>query len=183
MPRGMTIKLQTHPMYADFIRHQMRTDDQGKVFASEKHKIGLLIKNLLRNRPEGARDPKFTDEPDRLVTLEFILPDYTDIDTTYRNYISNNSRRIIASKIRSHFYFELHEHIEEMQKAGVKEMRAIMIHFCELFEIGEDHYKTNTLEREYARYRDKVKIVKERRKITSVLMMFLSISTPLSVCF
>lgn len=172
MPSGMTIQIELHPMYVDFLRHTMGPSKNGRVFASEKHRIGLLIKNLLRKRPANAINPFIKQDQ----AIEFILPSYTDIDNSCRNYISPTSRRVIASKIRSYFYFELHEFIIEMKKAGIIELRSIIVMFCEQFEIDEDNYKVNTLEREYARYRERLEIVKKTRKITSVLSLFLSIS-------
>lgn len=176
---GMTVRVRMHPMYADFTRHVLDANKQGQVFASEKHPFGLLIKNLLRTQPRIQ--PKINYDPGAFV--EFILPSYDDVNTEYRNFISENSERIIASKIRSRFNYELHEWVMSMKGSGLKEIRRSILLFCETMEIREESYKYNSLEREYKRYRDRLEIVKKTRKITSCFEAFLSIVCPLLVCY
>ena len=175
MANGMTIRVRLHPMYVDFIKHVLEANQKGQIFASEKNPLGLLIKNLLRTRPE--KNPKISYTEGEYV--EFILPNYDDVNTDYRNYISENSERIIASKIRARFVYELHDWIVTMYGSGISEKRRAILLFCETFEISEDHYKLNSLEREYKRSRDKEKIMKKTRKIASSLMAFLSVLCPL----
>ena len=177
MASGITVKVELHPMYIDFIRHDMCRDEKKRVFASTKHPIGLLLKNLLRNRPQNCLDDLTANGPH----VEFVLPDYTDINNEYKNYLSENGRRMLVKKIKSHFYYELHEFIVEMKTAGVPEMRSIVVLFCEQHEIDEDNYKVNTLEREYARYRNKQEKVKKMKKLSSAFSLFLSLFCPLSV--
>ena len=100
----------------------------------------------------------------------------------YRNYISENSEQIIASKIRSRFYYELHDWIITMQGSGLVEKRRAITLFCETFEIAEDHFKSNSLERAYKRSRDKEEIYKKTKKIASVFAAFLSVFCPLTNC-
>jgi len=175
---GMTIKVRIHPMYADFIKHAFGANSKGQVFASEKHAIGILIKNLLRTQPEHPRKTDY--EPGTYI--EFIIPEYGDVNTMYRNYISENSEQIIASKIRARFYYELHDWIITMRGSGLLEKRRAITLFCETFEISEDHVKSNTLERAYKRSRDKEEIYKKTKKIASVFMAFLSVFCPLTNC-
>lgn len=173
---GMTIKVRIHPMYADFIKHAFDANHKGQVFASEKHPLGQLIKNLLRTQPEHPRKTDF--EPGTYV--EFILPNYDDVNTQYRNYISENSEQIIASKIRSRFYYELHDWIITMRESGLVEKRRAITLFCETFGISEDHVKANSLERAYKRSRDKEEIYKKTKKIASLFLFFLSVFCPLT---
>lgn len=175
MANGMTIRVRMHPMYVDFIKHMLGTNNKGQIFATEKNPIGLLIKNLLRTRPEKTQRIDYTESE----YIEFILPNYDDVNTDYRNYISENSERIIASKIRARFVYELHDWIMTMHGSGITEKRRAILLFCETFEISEDHYKLNSLEREYKRSRDKEKIMKKTRKIASSLLAFLSVLCPL----
>lgn len=179
MANGMTIKVRIHPMYIDFVKHLMGQDDKGRVFASENHTLGLLIKNLLRTQPESP--PKIHFIPGEFI--EFVLPTYEEINTLYRNYISATSEKIIASKIRKRFYYEMHDFIVEMHSIGITEKRKAIILFCEQFEILEDHYKANSLEREYKRSREKEKFMKKRAKIASSLAAVLSIISPHLVLF
>lgn len=179
MSNGMTIKVRIHPMYSDFIRHLMGSDDKGRVFASEDHTLGLLIKNLLRTQPE--KSAKINFHPGQFI--EFVLPTYEEINTLYRNYISETAEKIIASKIRKRFYYEMHDYIIDMHSNGITEKRKAIILFCEQFEISEDNYKANSLEREYKRAREKEKFMKKRVKIASSLAAFLSIVCPHLVLF
>ena len=176
---GITIRVRMHPMHADFTKHVLEANKQGQVVASEKHPFGLLIKNLLRSQPRFP--PKINYEAGSYV--EFILPAYDDVNNEYRNYISENSERIIASKIRSRFNYELHEFVMSMKGSGLTEIRRIILLFCETMEISEESFKYNSLEREYKRYRDRLEIVKKTRKITSCLELFLSFICPLLVCY
>lgn len=176
---GMTIRVRMHPMHADFTKHVLDANKQGQVFASEKHPFGLLIKNLLRPQPRNP--PKINYDFGSYV--EFILPQYDDINRDYITYISENSERIIASKIRSRFNYELHEFVMSMKGSGLTEIRRIILLFCETMEIKEESFKYNSLEREYKRYRDRLEIVKKTRKIASCLEAFLSFICPLLVCF
>lgn len=177
---GMTIKVRIHPMYADFVKHVFGANAKGQVFASEKHAIGLLIKNLLRKQPEKFKKIDYLPG----TYIEFILPNYEDVNTASRNYISENSEQIIASKIRSRFYYELHDWIITMHGSGITEKRRAIMLFCETFEISEDNVKANSLERAYKRSRDKEEIVKKTKKIASLFMAFLSVFCPLtcSIC-
>jgi len=168
-----------HPMHADFTRHVLDANKHGQVFASEKHPFGLLIKNLLRSQPRNP--PKINYDSTSFV--EFILPAYDDINNEFRNYISENSERIIASKIRSRFNYELHDFVMEMKGSGLTEIRRAIILFCETMEISEDSFKSNSLEREYKRYRDRLEFVKKTKKIASCFEAFLSFVCPLLVCF
>lgn len=179
MANGMKIKVRIHPMYIDFVKHLMGADDKGCVFASEDHAFGLLIKNLLRKQPQNPTKIKYIEGE----FIEFILPTYEDVNTLYRNYISENSERIIASKIRKRFYYELHDFIVDMHSNGILEKRKAIVLFCEQFEISEDNYKANSLEREYKRAREKEKFMKKRIKIASSLAAFLSIVCPHLVLF
>ncbi len=176
---GMTIRVRMHPMHADFTKHVLEANKQGQVFASEKHSFGLLIKNLLRLQPRNP--PKINYDTGAYV--EFILPNYDDVNTDHRNYISENSERIIASKIRLRFNYELHEFVMAMKGSGLNEFRRAILLFCETMEIKEESFKYNSLEREYKRYRDRLEIVKKTRKITSCFEAFLSFVCPLLVCF
>lgn len=176
---GMTVRVRMHPMYADFTRHLMEANKQGQVFASEKHPFGLLVKNLLRTQPRFPQKISY----DAGAYVEFILPSYDDLNTEYRNYLSENSERIISSKIRSRFNYELHQFIMEMDGSGLTQIRRSILLFCETFEIQEESYKYNSLEREYKRYRDRLEIVKKTRKIASCLELFLSLVCPLFVCY
>ena len=176
--KGMTVRVRMHPQYADFLKNEFGTNDKHQVFATERHPIGKLIKNLLRTNPSTPDKRDYA----RGAYIEFILPDYEDINTDYRNYLSLNSERIIASKIKSRFYYELHEFIIEMAGSGLTELRRVILLFCEQFGIDESHYKINTLEREYRRYRYRIEIVKKTRKIASsleaFLFLFLSVFCP-----
>lgn len=174
---GMTVRVRMHPMYADFTRHVLEANKQGQVFASEKHPFGLLVKNLLRTQPRIQSKISYNAG----AYVEFILPRYDDINNESRNYISENSERIIASKIRSRFNYELHEWVMSMKGSGLKEIRRSILLFCESMEISEESFKYNSLERDYKRYRDRLEIVKKTRKITSCLEAFLSLVCPLLV--
>lgn len=179
MPIEMTIRVRTHPMYVDFVKHIMGDEKTDRIFASESEPIGMLIKNLLRLPP--LKPQKVTYHPEEFI--EFTLPTYNDVNTMYRNYISETAEKIIAAKIRKRFYYELHEFVVEMNRVGITEVRKAIILFCEQFEINEDHYKLNTLERDYRRSRDKQKYVKKRIKIASSFAAILSLTTPHFVLF
>ena len=168
-----------HPMHADFTRHVLEANKNGQVFASEKHPFGLLIKNLLRSQPRYPTKINY----DAGSYVEFILPAYDDVNNEFRNYISENSERIIASKIRSRFNYELHEFVMSMKGSGLTEIRRIILLFCETMQIDEESFKYNSLEREYKRYRERLEIVKKTRKIASCFEAFLSIMCPIFVCF
>jgi len=173
---GMTIKVRIHPMYADFVKHIFGANAKGQVFASEKHAIGLLIKNLLRTQPEHP--PKIYYEPESFI--EFILPNYEDVNTQYRNYISKTAEQVIASKIRNRFYYELDDWIITMRDSGLLEKRRAINLFCETMELSEDHVKSNSLERAYKRSMDKQENRKKMKKIASSFMAFLSFFCPLT---
>ena len=179
MAQGMTIRVRCHPMYADFIKSEFGSNDKGQVLATERHPIGRLIKNLLRTNPCNPDKREYC----RNNYVEFILPDYDDVNTDYRNYISLNAERIIASKIKARFYYELHDYIIELSGSGLTEIRRIITCFCEQFEIDEVNYKINSLEREYRRYRERLETVKKTRKIASSLEAFLSLFSPLFILF
>ncbi len=176
-PKGMTVRVRMHPQYADFLKNEFGTNDKHQVFATERHPIGKLIKNLLRTNPANPDKREYA----RDAYIEFILPEYEDINTDYRNYLSLNSERIIASKIKSRFYYELHQFIIEMAGSGLIELRRVVILFCEQFGIDESNFKTNTLEREYRRYRYRTEIVKKTRKIASSMEAFLFLFVP-AIC-
>ncbi len=175
----MTIRVRMHPMYADFIKNDFGINNKQQVFATERHPIGRLIKNLLRTNPVNPEKREYC----RNAYIEFILPNYEDVNTDYRNYISLNAERIIASKAKSRFYYELHYFIINMEASGLTEIRRVIITFCEQFEINEHHYKINSLEREYRRYRERVEIVKKTRKIASSLEAFISLLIPITVLY
>ena len=179
MAKGMTIRVRMHPMYADFIKNDLGVNDKHQVFASERDPLGRLIKNLLRTNPVNPDKREYC----RNAYVEFILPDYEDVNTDYRNFISENSERIIASKIKSRFYFELHEFIIDMFGSGLKEIRRAIIVFCEQFNINEQNYKVNSLEREYRRYRERLEIVKKTRKIASSFEAFISFCYPILILY
>lgn len=176
---GMTVRVRMHPMHADFTKHILEANKQGQVFAVEKDPFGLLIKNLLRTNPRGLSKICYNAGS----YVEFILPNYDDVNTDYRNHISENSERIIASKIRSRFNYELHEFVMMMNGSGLTEIRRSIILFCETMQISEESYKYNSLEREYKRYRERLEIVKKTRKIASCFEAFLSIVSPLLVSY
>lgn len=167
------------PMYADWIRNVYEANEHGKVFASERKPLGVLIKNLLRNQPKEFK-PRHVE---RGKFVEFILPDYSEIDTSHKNYISENSERVIQGKIRSLFYYDLNDFVIEMSNNGVKEVRRIISLWCEQREISEDHFKINTLERERRRTLAKQKNFQNTRKMASVFALFLSFMLPLFVPF
>lgn len=177
MAKGITIKLGMHPMYADWIRHCFSADSQGRVLASEKNPIGLLIKNLLRPQPFTSVMRNYAPGEH----VEFILPNYDDIDTLSRNYISKNSEKLFYSKVRRQFYYDLHDFIEEITNSGCAELRRIIILFCETRDIDEGNYKVNTLEREYRRYIYKQKRYKKTQNISSVFLANFSLFAPLLV--
>lgn len=179
MANGMTIKVRMHPMYIDFVKHLMGCDEKGMVFASENEPIGMLIKNLLRTQPESPKKITYTKDE----YIEFTLPNYNDVNTFYRNYISETAEKVIAMKIRKRFYYEVHEFIIDMHSSGLTEKRSAIILFCEQFEIKEDHYKANSLEIEYRRSRKKQKKLEKSRKIASPFASILSILSPLLVLF
>lgn len=164
-----------HPMYADWVKHVYHADSQGRVIASEKHSIGLLIKNLLRPRPSNPVAREY--EPEAFV--EFILPNYDDFNTTEKNYITENSEKLIYIKVRRQFYYDLHDFIEEITNAGISEIRTIIILFCEKRNIS--NFKKNTLEREYRRYKKKQKNFRETRKMSSIFIKEFSFLLPLIV--
>jgi hypothetical protein len=175
--RGITIDLELHPMYIDFLKLDMPLDEKGNIFASERHKIGSLIKILLR-RPLKIKCLNI--DPDNLIT--FVLPAYSDINLTSKNHITEKGRRLLASKIRSHFYYSMYWFISDMTRKGSTEIRTNIVLFCEEYEIDDSHYKINTLEVEYRRYRIRTKNGKNIQKITSVLAAFFSIFIHLGVC-
>jgi len=179
MANGMTIKVRIHPMYIDFVKHLMGADEKGCVFASEDQTLGMLIKNLLRTQPESPKKITYIEGE----YIEFILPNYNDVNTFYRNYISETAEKLIASKIRKRFYYEVHEFIIDMHSSGFTEKRSAIILFCEQFEIKEDHYKANSLEIEYRRSRKKQKKLEKSRKIASLFATVLSILCPNLVLF
>jgi hypothetical protein len=179
MAQGMTIRVRMHPMYADFIKNDFGVNEKQQVFASERHIIGRLIKNLLRTNPTIQEKREYY----RKAYVEFIIPDYDDVNTDYRNYISENSERIIASKVKSWFYYELHNFIMSMEECGLTEIRRVIMMFCEQFKIDDQSFKINSLEREYRRYRERVEIVKKTRRIASSFEAFLSFMIPNIVLF
>jgi len=175
--KGMTVRVRMHPMYVDFIKNEFGANEKGQVFASEKHPVGKLIKNLLRTNPAVP----VKQEYDGNDYVEFILPEYGNVNTDYRNYLSKNSENIISTKIKSRFYFKLHYFIIEINKSGLIEIRRIIILFCERFGIKEDSYKLNSLEKEYRRYKNRTHFVKKTKEIASVFSAFLSFLCPLFV--
>lgn len=177
MAKGITIKLGMHPMYADWVKHSYGADPKGCVLASERHPLGLLIKNLLRPQPYSPINRSYEEN----AFVEFTLPDYDDVDTLSRNYISENSEKLIYSKVRRLFYYDLHNFIEEMSNAGCTEIRRIIILFAETRELMEESFKVNTLEREYRRYVYKQKLYKKTQKISSAFAVGFSFFTPLFV--
>lgn len=178
MAEGMTVRIRMHPMYADFIKNQLGVNEKNQVFATERDPLGKLIKNLLRTNPKNPDKREYCKD----AHVEFLLPDYEDIFNDYRNYISESGEKIIASKCKSRFYYELHDFIIEMSGSGLTELRWSIQLFCEQFGIKETSYKANSLEREYRRYRQRTEIVKKTRKIASSLdalfVLFVSASCP-----
>lgn len=177
MAKGITVKLGMHPMYADWTKHVYGADTRGMILASERHAPGLLIKNLLRTQPPKPSKRMYTAGE----FVEFILPNYDDVDTLSRNYISENSEKLFYSKIRRLFYYDLHNFIEEMTNSGCAEIRWIIVLFAEAREIDEEHYKVNTLEREYRRFLYKQKNHKKTKNISSAFTARFSFFAPLFV--
>lgn len=171
---NMTVKIRMHPAYADFIKFDFDSDENGRVFATERKPIGLLIKNLLSLQPENAVKRDYEKD----AYIEFTLPYYKDINIQYRNYISLASERLIAKKIKNQFYFELNEFILETFGAGHEEFRSAIVLFCEQMEIRETSYKINTIEKEYRRYRSRQKTAKKAHKMSSTLMALFSYICP-----
>ncbi len=165
--------------YADFIRSKFDADENGYVFASLNNDLGILIKSQLRLQPPTADTRDYSGSH-----VEFILPDYDNVNTLYRNYISQNGEKIILKWIRKKFYLDLHNHIMELHHSGMDEIKAAIINFCEAHDIYEDRYNYDTFKKEYYRYRkriDNAKNAEKLRKISSVFSMVLSFLCPVAV--
>ncbi len=174
MAKGMTVKIDMDPMYIDYInnKYEVYRTKNNKIFASSRTEIGKLIKSLIITPPQNQTIKAIQDP-----FLEFVLPDYTDVNTLYRHYLSENSKKIIRKFIRKDFYFELHSHLNELHHAGINEIKAGILTFCEIHDINEDHFNFDTLKKEYYRYRSKKK-AKKTGKISSVFMAVLSLLCP-----
>lgn len=175
--KDMTVRIRMHPMYADFIKFDFGSNDKDQVFATESKPIGLLLKTMLIRQPFNASKREYNKDS----YVEFILPDYTEVNTEYRNYVSEPSEAFIAKKIKNQFYYELTEFFIALLDKNVDEIRTIITMFCEQFEIDSSHYKINTIEREFRRYRDRQKIVRKTKKMSSVLSALFSFIYPLFI--
>lgn len=173
MASGLTVKVAMRPLYTDFITSVFAKND-GEVYASTHHKFGQLVKSLLQKTPLNYK-PKVYDH-----FLKVILPEYEDLNNLYNNYLSLNSEKIIRTWVRQLFYFELHNHIVELNLAGVTEIKLAILNFCDKHNIHPDHYKENSLYKDYYRYRMKEKCVKTQ-KIASCFAALLSVICPLAV--
>ena len=168
--KGITVKIDLHQKYVDYIKsiYHDKKMNNGTIFASEKKDIGLLIKSLLAKPPKDYADIKEKiTEP----YIEFTLPAYTDFNTMYRYYLSENSKKIIRKFIRKRFYFDMHSHMKVLHNAGVDEIKACIIHFFELNSIEESKQNYESSKKEYYRYRSRIK----QRKLTNISSVFLGL--------
>lgn len=172
--KGITVKIELHQKYVNYIKsiYNDKKMNDGTIFASQKKDIGLLIKSLLAKDPNNFKEMELTDP-----YVEFTLPAYTDINTIYRHYLSENSKKIIRKFIRNRFYFDLHSHIKALHGAGVDEIKACIIHFFELNGIEDNKQNYESSKKEYYRYRNRIK-QKKLGNICSVFLGLLSFIVP-----
>ena len=151
MASGITVKVEMREMFIDYLVSNYYSEKHQMVFASENNQFGLLIKNLLRKTPPGIKHEKKSGPH-----VEIMLPDYTlpyrDYNLIY-NYISHSSEKLVMKWVRKQFYFELHEFITDMHLVGQDEIKASINLFCDQKNIHPDHYKENSLYKEYYRWR------------------------------
>ena len=175
MTSGITVKVEMRPLFVDFVISKFG-NEKGEIYATTRNKFGQLVKSLLQKQPYPYRAKNYEKEEH----LEIILPEYDDLNNLYNNYLSENSEKIIRRWVRTKFYFDLHTHIMEMHRAGLTNIKIAIINFCDLHNINPDHYKENSLYKDFYRSR-----LRERNKnainIASSFAGLLSAVCPLLV--
>lgn len=170
MASEITVKVKMLPMYVDYLKAIYYSDNNQ--VAIERTKLSTLVKELLTKPPEGYELPNYPQKE----CVELILPNYHGLDVFYSNYLSENSQKIIRNWVREKFLLDLHDHVDKMSSAPLHmELQTAIIHFCDLHEIHPDHYKVNSLYKDYHRKKKSMKSAKKRAKISLSFAAVLSI--------
>ncbi len=175
MASDITIRVAMRPLFVDYL-HSIYPSENSPI-ALQHTSLGILVKELLTKTPAGYK-PKQYEEGEH---IEMVLPYFKDLDIHYNNYISENSEKIIRKWVQNKFYFDLREHIENWKSMPGFEIKIAINHFCDIHNINPDHYKTNSLYRDYYRYQQKKKSTQKMKKMSSTFAAFLSVMVPLSV--
>ncbi len=175
MASGITVKVAMRPLFVDYLK-SIYYSDQNQV-ALQHTSLGVLVKDLLMKTPANYKPKHY--EPNEHV--ELILPFYKDLNINYNNYLSENSEKIIRRWVQNKFYFDLREHIENWSSMPEFELNLAINHFCDVHNINPDHYKTNSLYRDFYRYQQKKKTTQKIKKMSSTFAAVLSIMLHLCV--
>ena len=158
------------PLFIDYLKSIYYSDDDNNQVAIAQTGLGALVKELLTKPPRDYKPKRY--EPSECV--ELILPYYRDLNVMYNNYLSENSESIIRDWVKRKFYFDLREHIEYWQHINKMDINKAIILFCDSHQIHPDHYKVNSLYKDYYRSHEKKKTVKKMRKMSSTFSAVLS---------
>ncbi len=158
------------PMYVDYLKSIYYSDNDHVVI--DRTTLSTLIKELLTKPPKGFELPRYKKGE----YAELILPNYHGLDVFYNNYLSENSQKFIRTWVREKFLLDLHDHVDKMSSAPLfMELQTAIIHFCDMHEIHPDHYKVNSLYKDYHRKKKGMKTAKKRAKISLSLAAVLSV--------
>lgn len=177
MASGITLKMQLDPMLVDYLKSIFYADQQTHQVAVHHSQLGALIEELLTKPPIGFKPRKY----DGADYVEFIIPASERKYFLSNSYLSKNSEDILRTWIKNKFRYELRDHIEDCTHGEFMEIKQAIINFCDMHQIHPDHYKVNSLYKDYYRWNEKKKMVKKRKKISSSFAPFLSVFYPFGV--
>ncbi|MCW3784914.1 hypothetical protein [Plebeiibacterium sediminum] len=175
MASGITVKVAMRPLFVDYLK-SIYYSDQNQI-ALQHTQLGILVKELLTKVPPNYKPKKYNENE----YVELILPFYKDLNISYNNFLSENSEKIIRKWVQNKFYIDLRDHVENWKSMPGFEINLAINHFCDMHHINPDHYKTNSLYRDFYRYQQKKKTSQKMKKISSTFAAVLSIMLHLSV--
>jgi len=158
MASGITIKMQLNPMLVDYLKSLFYSDEQSNQVAVAHSQLGELVKELLTKPPIGFKSQKYDDND----CVVLVLPASETKHLIYNSYLSPNSEDIIRHWIKKKFYYDLRDHIEDCTHGEFMEIKQAIINFCDMHQVHPDHYKVNSLYKDYYRWNEKKKTVKKR---------------------
>lgn len=161
-PIMITVKINVEPAVAEYIRGKFLDAESGVVRFPFDLDIYVLIYDLLQRRP--------VDRPVDTGNIEFALPERRQgKDPVTYNYLSARSQKMLADKMRTMMWAELHDTMDENKHIrGIKFKDTIFtfMHRYSIESISED-----ALFKNYQRWRYKLRRKQKRsytRKVGSL---------------
>lgn len=172
MASGITVKVAMRPLFVDYLKSIYNTHENNIVLNHTP--LGTLVKELLTKTPANYKPKQYP------VTecAEFELPYYKDLDIHYNNYLSLNSEKIIQKWAHEKFYTDMRDHVDNCKTIPNFQIKVAVNHFCDMHNIHPDHYKNNSLYRDYYRYSQRKKSTRKFKKMSSTFAAFLSFLPP-----